>query len=372
MKNKINSVVTVLLFALVSQAWSQTYSVTDLGPLNPAAINNLGQVVGDYNGRAFIWTKFGGTRDLGTLPGGTFSRATAINDLGLVVGNADSQPVICDGFLSQQFPGFVWSRATGMQPIGSVPRGGFSACVFITSPTDVNDSGHIVGSTGKISTTYIDGFELTTATPMILFAGPYQANTNGINNWGAIVGQTRVSDSPSITQAALWNNDLLTDLGSLGGNPNDWSFCSAANSINDLGQVVGWSSTLSVCYPDLISGGFVHAFLWTQGAGMQDLGTLPGDTSSMARKINSFGQVIGASGTALSWDGLDRLDLAGRPFLWTQQNGMRDLNTLIPANSGWVLGSARGINIWGQIVGSGARNGRPHGFLLTPRTLFGF
>jgi hypothetical protein len=46
---------------------------------------------------------------------------------------------------------------------------------------------------------------------------------------------------------------------------------------------------------------------------------------------------------------------------------MRDLNTLIPQNLGWVLTSAADINIWGQIVGSGIRNGRPHGFLLTPK-----
>jgi probable HAF family extracellular repeat protein len=42
------------------------------------------------------------------------------------------------------------------------------------------------------------------------------------------------------------------------------------------------------------------------------------------------------------------------------------LNTLIRPNSGWVLNTATGINVWGQIVGSGMRNGQPHGFLLTP------
>jgi hypothetical protein len=50
------------------------------------------------------------------------------------------------------------------------------------------------------------------------------------------------------------------------------------------------------------------------------------------------------------------------------RNGqMFDLNNLIPANSGWVLTTATGINDTGHIVGSGALNGELVGFLLTPQ-----
>lgn len=45
---------------------------------------------------------------------------------------------------------------------------------------------------------------------------------------------------------------------------------------------------------------------------------------------------------------------------------MKDLNTLIPADSGWVLSQAQGINKRGQIVGNGVINGQAHAFLLTP------
>ncbi|MDX1252485.1 MAG: DUF11 domain-containing protein [Gammaproteobacteria bacterium] len=51
---------------------------------------------------------------------------------------------------------------------------------------------------------------------------------------------------------------------------------------------------------------------------------------------------------------------------WELTNNMQDLNGLIPANSGWVLFNASGINNAGQIVGWGAFNGQIHGFLLTP------
>ena len=47
---------------------------------------------------------------------------------------------------------------------------------------------------------------------------------------------------------------------------------------------------------------------------------------------------------------------------------MRDLNNLIPADSGWILGIARAINDLGQIVGVGYLEGEEgnRAFLLTP------
>jgi probable HAF family extracellular repeat protein len=45
---------------------------------------------------------------------------------------------------------------------------------------------------------------------------------------------------------------------------------------------------------------------------------------------------------------------------------MQDLNSLIPANSGWTLIEANAINTSGQIVGYGNHNGFNHAFLLTP------
>jgi probable HAF family extracellular repeat protein len=45
---------------------------------------------------------------------------------------------------------------------------------------------------------------------------------------------------------------------------------------------------------------------------------------------------------------------------------MTDLNELIPADSGWTLAAATGINDVGEIVGNGRINGQTHAFLLTP------
>ena len=117
----------------------------------------------------------------------------------------------------------------------------------------------------------------------------------------------------------------------------------------------------------------MHAVLWSKTGAISDLGTLPGDTLSMAAAINLFGKVVGTSGNAIVgqyWSptgvGEGGVEVLGRPFIWSASKGMQDLNTLVPVG-GWVLNSVSDINVWGQIVGSGTLNGESHGFLLTPQ-----
>ena len=96
----------------------------------------------------------------------------------------------------------------------------------------------------------------------------------------------------------------------------------------------------------------VHAFIWDELNGMIDLGTLGGSEHSYAWDINDLGQVVGDMPHPFISDGTI--------------DGMIDLNTLIDANSGWMLEYARAINNLGQITGSGRINGETHAFLLTP------
>lgn len=57
-----------------------------------------------------------------------------------------------------------------------------------------------------------------------------------------------------------------------------------------------------------------------------------------------------------------------RAVMWTGATGnpVTDLNTLLPANSGWVLLSATGVNDSGFIIGTGTQNGVAASFLLSP------
>jgi probable HAF family extracellular repeat protein len=126
--------------------------------------------------------------------------------------------------------------------------------------------------------------------------------------------------------------------------------------INDAGQVVGKSDSSSY--------GYYHAFLWTSGVGMQDLGGLPGFTDAVAANgINGAGQVVGTSTSKTS-------PTIGyyRAFRWTPGSPatMEDLGGL----NATVISAAYGINAAGQVVGtsywgSGSSGGIYHAFLWT-------
>lgn len=371
------------LFCVIpALAPAQDYKVTDLGPLAPTGINSWGQVVGNHNGHAFIWTIGQGRRNLGLLGGGTFSSAAAINDLGAVVGTADGvgtiisrDPSLPNQQCSELTQPFVWTKRDGMRGLGAVAGEG----VYIGDPRNctlsfygaqINALGQMIGHTSDYSQFYQFGFLWTSAGGISEFGGSWAPTfANDISNTGEIVGQNSDDHSTFIGHATSWKNGVTTDLGTLGVG----AYSSSANGVNDLGFVVGWAATDPIS-PFFNSTSPTHAILWTPSGVMTDLGTLNGDTSSAAVRINFFGQVIGNSGdTTYYFNGaLDTppFEVIGRPFIWTESEGMRDLNTLIPQTSGWVLTSATDINIWGQIVGSGTRNGQPHGFLLTPRKLF--
>ena len=82
---------------------------------------------------------------------------------------------------------------------------------------------------------------------------------------------------------------------------------------------------------------------------------LAGFPNNMAMEVNDKGEAVGGAGS----------NTGMRAVLW--RNGrVLDLNTLIPANSGWDLQFASAINDRGQIAGWAMRNGTLHAYRLTP------
>lgn len=372
--------VSLVLFCLIAAlAAAQVYTVTDLGPVTPTAINKWGQVVGNYNGHAFMWTKTGGMQDLGIIPDGTFSRAAAINDLGVVTGTADGpgtvisfDPGVQNQNCSDLIQPFVRGPRNEMQGLGTVGVPGLAYWNWCEVPfyaTGINRFGQVAGFTGVYSD-YQWGFLWTSAEGMTLFGDGWPPTLgNGISKTGQMVGQNSTYATYGFGHATSWKSGVTTDLGTLGGGADSYS--SAANGVNDRGKVVGWSTTAPISFGECSwgdgTGCPMHAVLWTRSGAIRDLGTLSGDTLSAASKVNFFGQVIGSSGNSIVFEGEDSPEVIGRPFVWSERNRMRDLNTLIPPNSGWVLNSVADINFWGQIVGQGTSNGQPSAFLLTPK-----
>src|SRR5262245_15244041 len=146
-----------------------------------------------------------------------------------------------------------------------------------------------------------------------------------INEPGVIAGYVEVPD-PHCNHAAIFRNGEWQDLGALGTTPGGTSQ-SQANDINNRGQAVGGSNTSDPPPPACCIAR--HAFIWDEGEGMVDLGTLGTFTEcdgqicitskfSDARAINDRGQVVGNTSTATS---------SFVPFIWDKDGGMRDLST---------------------------------------------
>jgi len=165
--------------------------------------------------------------------------------------------------------------------------------------------------------------------------GGASSSAKGLNDTGMVIGYSEIP-AGGFHIFAWTESTGMVDIGSLGGTSTDLSvatFTRTANhALNDSGVVVGYSETAD---------GYVHAFRWTLGEGMTDLGTLGGD-SSRSVAVNANGMIVGQSSTTH--------DAYNHAFAWTPKGGMVDLGTL----DGNTVATA--VNIHGMVVGrSGSR-----------------
>ncbi len=333
--------VSSTLFApsLLSQAIR--YAITDLeegtnrfGVVH--AINANGDVVGDANFQAFVWSH--GTMSTPESLGNSFSTARSINEMGQVVG----------GFAPNGTSiAFLLDR--GVVTSLDVPAG-----TTYSLAAGINNQGQVLvnASAGVESTAFL---WVHGAQQQIPSLGGFIA-ANALNQAGQVVGESSPGGT-ALVHAFLWSGAQSIDLGVLPGGEagGNCGFCAAPNfsnatAINDSGEVVGQSAA---------AGQVLHAFVWRSG-GMEDLGTLPGDNRSYASSINNRAQIVGWSGHATGVI----IDYT-HAVLWSDGT-IVNLEEFIPADSGWTLDIAAAINSSGQIAGTGHRNGLARPFLLTP------
>ena len=201
------------------------YIVTDLGTFGvqsaqAADVNDAGQVVGASGGHAFLWQN-GVLTDLGTL-GGTSAGASAINAFGQIVGSATVAAP------AGQSHAVRWDNGTitDLTPGQSAGASG------------INDSGDIAGTFVGTWSAFLWRNGVFTSLGQL---GPGGASPSAINNSAQIVGSSYIAQQGPqgvpFTHAFLWQNGVMTDLGTLAANED-----SGATGINNLGQIVGWSS----------------------------------------------------------------------------------------------------------------------------------
>jgi probable HAF family extracellular repeat protein len=226
----------------------------------------------------------------------------------------------------------AYAQSYTVTELGTI--GGTSAYAY-----GINSNGIVVGRSsagGPADVLYATSWSGSSATNLgsLGGAGSYSA-ANGINDSGQIVGDSGITIAgQAIVEATLWNGTSPTDLGSL------YGAGSLALSINDQGQAVG-GSLLSSTFNEV-------ATLWN-GTAMTNLGTLPGFGSSEAISINNSGVAAGVSinfstsaEQATLWNGAAATPLPGLGGLQSQASGINSLGTIVGSSE--VTGSTNGNN----------------------------
>jgi len=215
--------------------------------------------------------------DLGTLPGGVYSSAYAINDSGKIAGMAYDS--------SGQLRTVVWQNGQ----IATIPDAGGSAA---SVPEDMNDAGEMCGRQQVFSGGIYYGVYWNQSNQAFVLPGIPGGLSNlvrahAINELGQIAGMGQQGPPDYWGHAAVWSGiTFQSDLGFMGGGNY-----SEAYGINDLGDVVGVAALSSTAQ---------HAFLWKNGQ-YTDLSTWSGGgVSSIAYAINDSGTIVGLNKSVAS------------------------------------------------------------------------
>ncbi len=323
---------------------------------------------------------------LGSL-GGNYSKASAINDSGQIVGQSLNTAGETKAFFTQPngigitdlFPSISTSYAqdinnagqvTGAYYLPTLPGQGESPFhAFITganaqgivdlgigskmnSGISINNAGQVLGRTFEMdgsSSTFITGADGKDVRILDTFMEKSIIPAS-INEDGQITGWAGDWSMPRFSVITGSNGMDMLEIKGLPGNNSV-----SASDINDAGQVVGY---VNFSKENTAPFAFLTA---SDGNNMMNLGVLKGDNSSSATGINDLGEVIGHS---------SRYDLDhDRIFLYSH-GGMTDLSALnVVTDSGWKDLFIVDINNHGQMVGFGTnKEGGTEAFLLSYTT----
>lgn len=282
-------------------------------------------------------------------------RPLAISDTGWIAGNTADHTAA------------RWSSQSGLEHI-SLPSE-----FVLSEATSINSKGDAVGVAFTADSSRSAAFLFRQGKTSLLPGE--QSRAEGINDAGEIVGQSKPPGQKAVGPVQ-WKNNALLDL----------KICCAgtAKRVDGNGQIIGDTYDLK---------GHYHAFLWDAEHGSRLLSSA-GEEYSSALALNQRGEILVRAvpgGLFLYSDGkfepieishaavrsLNKNEIVvgsfgpnpegQRAFVWDKAHGLRDLNALVGAMSGWTLEVATSINDRGEIVGWGDHGETQNaGFLLVP------
>jgi probable HAF family extracellular repeat protein len=233
--------------------------------LDAADINDQGQIAGSALGPsdedAYTWSAGSGFVTLARFPTADFMSAVAINESGVVAGNAEWQ----DGTSRP----IIWTDPGHAQELG-IPGSAY----------DLNDRGHVVGTTAPqgVGVAYI--WDATNGATLLGTLGGSNSTAWAINSADEVAGTSELADGAS--HAFLWSHGTMTDLGALDGSYSE------GYAISDAGEVTGTYQGAT---------NEIRVFRWTRSEGMVDVGPSYADATegatSLSTDVNGVGQIVG-------------------------------------------------------------------------------
>jgi probable HAF family extracellular repeat protein len=199
-----------------------------------AAINAAGLIVGESDFKnsngiedAVLWTADRKIHDLGTLPGAQLSQGGGINSRNEVCGSSL--------FSSGGVVAWAWTKGHGMKALRGFIKGGATVAFAI------NDSGIIVGnadtSSGRHAVLWNNKGRIR---DLGTFRGGGGGTAFGVNDLDQIVGYLTTSSNDR--HAFIWSRKTgIQDLNDLIPANSGWVLV-WGSAINNVGQITGWGT----------------------------------------------------------------------------------------------------------------------------------
>lgn len=345
-----------LLAGMVASAADPTYSVTRL-PADferATAINNLGDIVGYTSAPQAILLRSGQTT-VQQIPSlvGLGARAYGVNDNLQIVGESVSSDRNVHAFL------YSGGLTRDLGTLDGHQRSGATA---------INAKGLVVGwsqadtvleKTGNFLT--LPFFYSRGRMTAIEAIGGLSAWATAISDFGDVVGNAELIECDGVPPIVIRpfryspSASGMIGMGGLGGNNGQ------AMAINANGLIVGSEEPI-------LDNRTAHAVAWFNGVISRptDLGTIGARKNSVAKGVNKAGQIVG-----YAYDDNDP-PASRRAFLYLN-GAMYDLNDRLDSLSkaSWLIREAIAINDGGQIVAEGCTQNTTdcgHALLLSPVT----
>ena len=305
----------VLAHPTSAGCFAQQYKVVAV-PIQPRAINDLGQVAGTTaNHRAALWSAQAGLHELALPAGFSSSEAVAINNDGHVA-------VIAYDRTFSKHQAFIFENGVLKLLMGQQTRA-----------FHIDESDRVAGDS------LLPGAQRTEPVLWIHHAmrslgSCCGGSTKSVNQNGEAIGDAY--DDQGRYYAFLWT---------------------AARGMQRIGPADRFSSAVAInARGHVVIQVFPGVLFYSDGS-LTPLDMSP-KFPSQPRAINDCDVIVGAFGPFSDAD---------RAFVWSKSIGFQDLNERIPADSDWKLESAVAINNRGEIVGKGDwKRQDDSGFLLIP------